>query len=287
MTGPRRLECAEIADLAPLFVLDALATDETAAVRAHLTTCPEAHDEVAAFGGTAAYLAELPEPVEPPAALQGRLVAAVTADLAERQRTPIVSASSMGATDTPGPAPVPVPAGPQPGSATPVSLDTERARRRPASYLRVVFAAAAILLIIVLGASNLVLRGEIDAAEQQAALMRDAIAATGLPGARVASVSGTDVQPGASGFVVLPADGPGYLAVDGLSVPPAGRTYEAWTIGADGVPVPAGLASPSDGLLVIQLPPSSSTQVVALTIEPVGGSETPTMPLQAAGEVDG
>ncbi len=138
---------------------------------------------------------------------------------------------------------------------------------------------------MVLGASNLALRGEVNDAERQAMLMRDAIAAAGLPGARVASVTGTDVQPDASGFVVLAAKGPGYLAVDGLSVPPAGQTYEAWTIGADGVPLPAGLASPSNGLLVMQLPPSSSAQVVALTIEPVGGSDTPTMPLQAAGEL--
>lgn len=287
MTEPRRLDCAEIADLAPLFVLGALAPDEMAAVRAHLTTCPEAHDELVAFGGTAAYLAELPQPVEPPAALKGRLMAAVAADRAEQRSTPAASPHVQAAPAPHEPASAPVPAAPQPDSATPVSLDTERARRRPGSFLRLAFAAAAVLLIVVLGASNLVLRGEVDDAERQALLMRDAVAAAGLPGARVASVTGTDVQPDASGFVVLAADGSGYLAVDGLSVPPAGQTYEAWTIGADGVPAPAGLASPSDGLLVIQLPPSASTQVVALTIEPVGGSETPTMPLQAAGELGG
>lgn len=286
MTEPRRLDCAEVADLAPLFVLGALAADEKAAVRAHLATCPEAHDELAAFGGTAAYLAELPEPVEPPAALKGRLMVAVSAELAQRQSLPAGAPASAAPAEL-EPPPARVAAPPLPGSATPVSIDSERARRRPRPLLRVAFAAAAVLLIVLLGASNLVLRGQIDGAEQQAALMREAIAAAGLPGARVASVSGTDVQPGASGFAVLPADGPGYLAVDGLSVPPAGQTYEAWTIGADGVPVPAGLASPSNGLLVIKLPPSSATEVVALTIEPVGGSETPTMPLQAAGDVGG
>ncbi len=84
MTEPRRLDCAEVADLAPLFVLEALAPDEMAAVRAHLASCPEAHAELAAFGGTVAYLAELAEPIEPPATLKGRLMAAVAADLGDR-----------------------------------------------------------------------------------------------------------------------------------------------------------------------------------------------------------
>jgi anti-sigma-K factor RskA len=153
--------------------------------------------------------------------------------------------------------------------------------------VRFVFAAAAILLIVVLAATNLALRTEIDAAEAQARLLRDAVAAAGLPGARVASVTGSDAQPGASGFVVLPADGGGYLAVDGLMAPPSGQTYEAWTIGADGVPMPAGLASPQDGLAVFVLPPGQTAEVVALTLEPAGGSEAPTMPIQAAGEVGG
>jgi len=255
MTEPRRLgdlTCVEADDLAPAFVLGALEAAEADAVRAHLAACPESHEAFAAFGGIAGYLAELAEPIEPPAGARDRLMAAVAADLAPTERL--------------------------------VAIEVERARRRP-SLPRFVLAAAAILLVIALGASNIALRGQLDAAGTQARLLRDAIAAAGQPGARVASVTGTDAQPGASGFVVVPADGNGYLAVGGLAVPPSGQTYEAWTIGADGVPVPAGLSSPQDGLAVLVLPPSAAAEVIALTLEPVGGSQTPTMPIQAAGKL--
>jgi anti-sigma-K factor RskA len=261
MTEQRRLgglTCAEADELAPAFVLGALEAIEADAVRAHLAACPEAHEALVAFGGTAGYLAELAEPVQPQAALKERLMSAVAADRESRV------AGSV---------------------APPVRIDHERARRRP--VLRLVMATAAVLLIIALGASNLALRGELDAAAQQAGALRDAIAAVGSPGARVASVIGTDAQPGASGFVVIPAEGNGYLAVHGLMAPPAGQTYEAWTIDASGVPTAASLASPQDGLAVFVLPSSASAEVVALTLEPEGGSTTPTMPIQVAGEVGG
>ena len=256
--GPGGLTCAEADDLAPAFVLGALEVAEADALRAHLAACPEAHEAIAAFGGTAGYLAELAEPVQPPTALKERLMSAVGVERASRVA----------------------------GSVTPpVRIDHERARRRP--VLRLVMAAAAVLLVIALGASNLALRGELDAAAQQAGVLREAIAAVGSPGARVASVTGTDAQPGASGFVVIPAEGDGYLAVHDLMAPPAGQTYAAWTIDASGVPVAADLASPHDGLAVFVLPSSRSAEVVALTLEPVGGSTTPTMPIQVAGEVGG
>ena len=95
MTKPWKLgglTCAEVDELAPLFVVGALTDDESAAVRDHLAECPETHALVAQLGGTAAYLAELPEPSEPPAALKGRLMAAV-----EAEATPSKSAASQAA----------------------------------------------------------------------------------------------------------------------------------------------------------------------------------------------
>jgi anti-sigma-K factor RskA len=281
VTGPRRLgglSCAEADELAPAFVLGALDPADAEAVRAHLGDCPERHDAVEALGGTVGHLAELAEPVEPPAALKARLMAAVADDLGSRAsgRAAMSAAATGSATLPPAPAGI---------GAEPTPLEVERARRR--SVLSFVMAAAAVLLIVILGASNLALRGELDAAAEQAGVLREAIAAVGRPGARVASVTGTEAQPGASGFVVIPTEGDGYLAVHGLAAPPVGQTYAAWTIDASGVPVAAGLASPHDGLAVFVLPSSRSAEVVALTLEPKGGSTTPTMPIQVAGEVGG
>ena len=50
MSAPRILTCDEVRDLAPLFVLDALDPVEMAAVREHLATCTEAHEELVELG---------------------------------------------------------------------------------------------------------------------------------------------------------------------------------------------------------------------------------------------
>ena len=75
--------------LAAAYVLGALEPAEEAAVREHLQTCAEPHDEFAELGGVVPYLVELPglELVEPPASLRDRIMAAAAADLAERTAT--------------------------------------------------------------------------------------------------------------------------------------------------------------------------------------------------------
>lgn len=284
MTDVRRfggLTCAEADDLAPAAALDALDAGEGPALRAHLAACPETHPALATFALTAASLAELVDPVVPPSSVKARLLAAVADDLAGRdaaaletppavrEATPAVRATTADVK----------------ASTAPVDLDTERARRRP--VLGWLLAAAAVIAIVALAGTSLFLQARVDSAEQLAVQLRDAIGAAGQPGAQVAAVAGTDAQPGAGGFVVLPADGSGYLVVDGLAPLAAGQVYEAWTIVGDAAPVPAGLATPTDGLAIFPLATGAPVQVVALTIEPVGGSETPTMPIQAAGELGG
>ena len=277
MTDLRRfggLTCAEADDLAPGAALDALDVAEGAALRVHLVGCPEAHPAFATFALTAASLAELADPVVPPATVKTRLMAAVAEDLVARDPAVLETTPAVRAASADGAA-----------SSAPVGLDTERARRRP--VLGWVLAAAAVIAIVALAGSSLFLQARVDTAEQLAVQLRDAIGAAGQPGAQVAAVTGTDAQPGAGGFVVLPADGSGYLVVDGLAPLAAGQVYEAWTIVGDAAPVPAGLASPTDGLAIFPLATGGPVQVVALTIEPAGGSQTPTMPIQAAGQLRG
>ncbi|HVQ22215.1 MAG TPA: anti-sigma factor [Candidatus Saccharimonadia bacterium] len=273
MTDVRRfggLSCAEADDLAPAAALDALDAREEAALQAHLAACPEPHPMFATFALTAASLAELADPVDPPSSVKTRLLAAVAEDLAGRDAAAAKTAPAVRATRAD------IVAAP-----SPVDLGTERARRRPA--LGWVLAAAAVIAIVALAGTSLFLQSRLDTAQQLAVQLRDAIAAAGQPGAQVATVSGTDAQPGAGGFVVLPAEGSGYLVVDDLAPLAAGQVYEAWTIVGDAAPVSAGLATPTDGLAIFPLPTGAPIQVVALTIEPPGGSQTPTMPIQAAG----
>ena len=284
MTDVRRfggLTCAEADELAPAAALDALEAGEAAALQAHLATCPETHPALATYALTAASLAELADPVVPPSGLKARLLTAVAEDLAGRDAA---------APETTSAALQPVPAvrattTDVAASPAPVDLQTERTRRRP--VLGWVLAAAAVIAIVALAGVSLFLQTRVDDADRLAVQLRDAIGAAGQPGAQVAPVMGTDAQPGAGGFVVLPSDGSGYLVVDGLAPLAAGQVYEAWTIVGDAAPVPAGLATPTDGLAIFPLATGTPVEVVALTIEPAGGSQTPTMPIQAAGTFGG
>src|SRR5712671_3706778 len=104
--------------LAAAYVLGALEPAEETAVREHLRTCAEPHDEFAELGGVVPYLAEIPglELVEPPASLRDRIMAAAAADLAERRA----------ATPT---APAGAPPAGAPGSTVPFPSAAERAER--------------------------------------------------------------------------------------------------------------------------------------------------------------
>jgi anti-sigma factor RsiW len=78
---------------------------------------------------------------------------------------------------------------------------------------------------------------------------------------------------GARGDLVVAANGRAVLVVRGLAPPPAGSTYEAWVV-AGRKAQPAGLFA--RGQLVLLTRPVAHGEVVAVTVEPSGGSAQPT-----------
>jgi len=71
------LDHAEASELAGVYVLDALEPALRAAVEEHLGACPDAHLEFDELGSVLPALALLVEPLEAPAALRARVMAAV------------------------------------------------------------------------------------------------------------------------------------------------------------------------------------------------------------------
>ena len=66
------------------------------------------------------------------------------------------------------------------------------------------------------------------------------------------------------------------------------KTYELWVIPADGsAPVPAGTFHPDDqgnaSVIMPTLPRGVAAKAFGVTIEPDGGSQTPTLPIVLAG----
>lgn len=92
----------------------------------------------------------------------------------------------------------------------------------------------------------------------------------------------------ASGRVVVDAStGEAALVVVGLDAPGEGKTYELWAIRGNRPPEPAGLFA-GGGTAVAQMsrvPDPTSVTTFAVSIEPSGGSTSPTGPIVLAGPV--
>lgn len=68
------------------------------------------------------------------------------------------------------------------------------------------------------------------------------------------------------------------LHITGLPAAPSGKTYEAWIIPAGGSPRPAGLFPSGENATVRLRGTVPKKAVVAVTVEPAGGSRQPTTP---------
>lgn len=78
-------------------------------------------------------------------------------------------------------------------------------------------------------------------------------------------------------ILVVGARGYGVLVLNNVTSPPTGKTYEAWVIKPNvKAPEPAGLFTGGTGVVKLTkpVPPGG---VVAITVEPAGGSPAPTM----------
>lgn len=74
------------------------------------------------------------------------------------------------------------------------------------------------------------------------------------------------------------------LTLSGVPAPPEGSVYQMWRIPTDGTaPVSVGTMTGEDvaGTKVTELRDISGVSAIALTVEPEGGSETPTLPIVA------
>jgi hypothetical protein len=279
MTGPvntptSELSCEDVRELSGLYVLDALEPAEREAIAAHLATCSDQHAEIAELGAVVPALATLAEPLDAPAHLKARVLAAVASDAAatEARATPIAAKPTVEVTPWP---------------LKGLTAPTPAARRSSVpAWASWAAALAAVLILAVVGVWGLGAQSAADRANDRAQVLGQAIAAFSSEGASTAVLRGSGQHAGSSGFAAFTPDGTGYLVMVGLDPAPSGRTYQAWYIDAAG-PHSAGLmAVDADGYAVmVDDQPMMGATVVALTVEPTGGSDLPTTDPFAAGEV--
>ena len=270
-----KLTCDDVRDLAAGFVLGALDAEESAAVRAHLADCPEAHAELAELGGVVPYLADSLEPVEPPAGLRDRLLAAAASASAGEPR--VAEASSV--------TPIPFPS-------------AEDRDRRAAGRTRLgtwALGIAAVLAIAVLGAWNLQLQARLNGAQADLAAAeayQRGIAAVldvgSQSGARTAFLAAGKPGVRTGGVAAAAPDGTVVMALHDL-VPTAGsEVYEAWVIVGQQAPVALGgftVGRDGNGLLRASTTLAEPGAVLALTLEPLPGATAPAGPIVSSGSL--
>ena len=281
--------------LAAAYVLGALEPAEEAAVREHLQTCAEPHDEFAELGGVVPYLVELPglELVEPPASLRDRIMAAAAADLAERTATasPVPAESTPRLAEAPAasaasPVAAPPPAAASPGPTLPFPSAAERSAPRRTSPLAWAARIAAVVAIVILGGWNLVLQGQLSDARAYDRAVAAVIDAAGKPGSQTVVLTPTKDSRGA-GIAAVAPDGSVVMAMRDLPATAGSQVYEAWVIAAGSpAPVPVGSFTVGQAGTVaftttpVTTPPGST---IALSLEPGPGSTTPRGTIVATG----
>jgi len=123
---------------------------------------------------------------------------------------------------------------------------------------------------------------------QQALAQRDALLAV-LPEGRSLPLAGTEVQPEATGRLVVGADGrTAVLFVSDLPTLPSEQTYQLWLIGDSG-PVSEGVFMvDAEGVGILEVEAEAAVftyATIGVSVEPEGGSTQPTGDIVMLGEI--
>jgi hypothetical protein len=266
------LRCSELSDLAPAFVLGALAPAEMATVRAHLAECPEAHAEFEELGSVLPALLASVDQVDPSEALLGRILDAARADQADRTRAVAPAALTRDRRSAPS-------------FLDRLGLGSSRSRPAWAAL-----GIAAVLAVVILGSLDL----QLQASNQELAAYQRGVAtvidAASRPGAQLAVLAASSPSSPAAGIAAVRPDGTVAFAMRGLAPTSGSQVYEAWLVAGSSAPVPIGgfqVGGSGSGTLLSTNATPSPGVVVALTLEPGPGATSPTLPLIASGAAQG
>jgi anti-sigma-K factor RskA/putative zinc finger protein len=266
------MTCDEARDQAAGFVLGALTPAEERAVREHLATCAEAHDEFAELGGVVPALATSVEQVEPPPALRERIMAAAAVDL--RGHAP-ATVPSVAPPVLARPAPAPV-------IDRPRSITT----RTRATRFGWALGIAAVLAFAALGVWNVRLQGQLTDAQAYQQRVEEVLTIARTPGSVMAVLAPASAG-GQDGLIAIASNGDAAMVVKGLPAASANEVYEVWVIVGTNAPIPAGALSQSGGLAFMTGKPGPVPvgATVALTQEPGPNPTAPTSPILVKGVV--
>lgn len=295
--------CAELADLIPAYVLEALSPADASRVEAHLAECPACSDDAAGYRLVAERLLRASPPVTPPVHLQAEFASLLERDAAVRLdddvSTDDLRSADVLEDDEPrrvtapdGPSTPPAPRPSVAGQPAPRGLGWAvrlgQALNEPQRRWSLGAVTTTLLLVVALLGTNLywavissTLRSD---REDLTALVegQEAALATLATGGSVVLLRGGEAAPGASGTLTITAEGgEGVLVVNDLARQPLGKAYQLWLI-HDGERDSGGLFTvDAQGRAVMHVEGPArldSYQEFGVTLEPEGGSPGPTSP---------
>ncbi|WP_425359409.1 anti-sigma factor domain-containing protein [Arthrobacter celericrescens] len=265
------LKAGRAVELAEIYALDAVSDDERAAIDAYISTAPQAerdafNERVRQARETLALAFTAEE--EPPAGLLERTLSQLPAQLPAQAPAQLAEAAPS--------QPAAEAAGPASGDELAAARHKREERRRPSATRRWLIgaAAAAALALGGVGIGSYV-ASQNDPVKQvlQAQDVREATASVTGGGTVMLSISASK-----DAVVVRMKDVP---------PPPAGKVYQMWLIPKNGsAPVSQGLMDAealTKPAVVSGIGPAST---LGITVEPAGGSSSPTLPTVAAARLD-
>jgi len=166
-----------------------------------------------------------------------------------------------------------------------LARELQRGRERSAEIAALVGQNGA--LAVRIDEQGRALAGLREAFDAQAEVLR----LVGGPRVLTATLAPQGAVTGAGRVLVDTGTGDAAIVLSGLAPAEAGKTYELWVIRGKNAPEPAGLIAVADArggaIRVPRVPRPSEVTAFAVSIEPHGGSPTPTGPVILVGPVAG
>lgn len=254
------LAAGRAVDLAELYALDAVTDAERSAIDHYISSAPESergtfYERVrqAREALAATFTAE----EEPPSELFARIVAQLPAHVRDQE-------SSAAALRQPAPS--------ADGDDLAAARQRRDVRRRPAGARRWLAGVAAAAVIALGGVGvGAYLADQNDPLNQ--VVRADDVREASVP-----------VAAGGTATVLISASkDAAVVTMNGVPAPPAGKVYQMWLIPKDGsAPVSQGLMDEEALSKPAVVQGIASAAALGITVEPVGGSDAPTLPTVAA-----
>ena len=279
-TGRRGRDDHDTDALSGAYVLNALTDDERRAFEARLAGSDDLTEEVTGLTETTLLMAHALEPVTPSASVRAGLMAAIASTpqlprLDESTSTSTSTSEHRATTAEPARVPTPeVEAAESERAGGTVLAPTGAARARWFTRPVGILAASAAAAALFFGGGAVIgqLTAPAQQEQQQASGIEEIYAAEDFQRAV------TDVSTGGTAALVWSNElQRSAVVVDGLTSLPGDQTYELWYINESGA-APAGTFGVSSSSPVTQVLDGTMQQgdTIGITIEPQGGSESPT-----------